>query len=633
MKFGSWKTALGTLALGALIALGTSAPAEAKGNLIVKRFLTGRLDRGQSERFTATGSRGTDNAFRDNVIMLVFTAPVSFESVNNRTVKIGIPAGGNLFIDAEGRFLRYTIKQYNNTSGSWEIKRAYKNRILFDPTDGNPFGFEANSKYTVTVPGLDEGSTKVVRSTKGNYCERTFTTSFTTTSDYLQDYKQPSIDKIYGSDATTIDLDGRSNVDSRADIVAEFSEPMLPSAFDPATTFQVYNFGQARTVTGTIRPSVDGKLFTFRPAFGYGRGPYNIRVTLSGTLTDLSGNKLAKGRVVNFVTEFDPFAPNYEEIVETFDTNSFEDTNYQNANDPATWNGGKTAGTLIGTFNSKSLDILVTVANNGDSIPFWYRQAHSQNLYSAAQMGSTPRTLSGFSWRHYIMGYATYTTYPNMTVQMGHNTSGNLNSNYTGSFSDTPVVVFNSSTYTVPTSVPEWIAGPTWTGNWAYNGKDGVVLDVNNPNGSTSQVVNYWRYNTTAQGGITKIRGYVDGAGVTWLLATTWGNDIRIHYLVDKSEAQSLWYDTDQNSPGFLDPIVTQVLPPGTVASVLFQGARENPLLPGTPDTTAVTGWTADPFNDLGGHRFVRFHVDMTSNLGTSTRPVIDEIKLPFIFF
>ncbi len=627
MKFGSWKTALGTLALGGLIALGTSAPAEAGGTLIVKRFLTGRLDRGQSEVFTATGSRGTDNAFRDNVIMLVFTAPVNFESVSNRTVKIGIPAGGGLFIDAEGKFYRYSVKQFNNTSGSWEVKREYKNRVLFDPTYNNPFGFEASTLYSVTVPGLDSGTTKVVRTPNGGYCERTFSTSFRTTTSYLQDFRQPTIEKIYGSDATTIDLDGRSNVDSRADIVAEFSEPMLPSAFDPATTFQVYNFGQNRVVSGTIRPSVDGKLFTFRPAFGYGRGPYNVRVTLSGSLTDLSGNKLAKGRVVNFVTEFDPFAPNYEELVESFDANTFEDTTYTNTYDKAAWNGKKEPGILGGTFGSKSLDIIVTNSASGDGIPLWTAQAHTQNLYSAAQMGSTPRTVSGFAWRYYSLGYPLAGSYPNMTIQMGHNTSGNLNVNYTGSFSDTPVTVFNTSTYTVLTTTPEWVLGPTWTANWAYNGKDGVVIDINNPNGGTA--VNYWRYTTAAQGGITKIRGYSGGTPS----AITWGNDIRFFFLVDKSEAQSLWYDTDQNNPGYLDPIFTQTLPPGTVASVLFQGARENPLIPNTPDPATVSAWTADPLNDLNGHRFVRFHVDMTSNLGSSTKPTIEEIKLPFIYF
>jgi hypothetical protein len=210
---------------------------------------------------------------------------------------------------------------------------------------------------------------------------------------------------------------------------------------------------------------------------------------------------------------------------------------------------------------------------------------------------------------------------------MGHNTSGGLNANYTGSFSDTPVTVANLVNYIVPTSVPEWIVGPTWTLKWAYNGRDGVVLDINNPNGGTN--VNYWRYTTAAQGGITKIRGYSGGAAS----ALTWGNDVRFYYLVDRSEAQSLWYDTDQNSPGFLDPILTQTTPPGTVASLVYQGARENPVVPNTPDLTTVSAWTSDILNDLGGFRFIRFHVDLTSNLGSSTRPTIEELKIPFIFY
>src|SRR5690349_2564653 len=100
----SWKMVAASAVLAGTAALGAGASsADAKGNLIVKRFLLGRLE-ANTNTFIATGGRGTTNAFRDNVIQFVFTAPVDFNTLNPRTVKIGVPSGPVLFIDAQGTF-------------------------------------------------------------------------------------------------------------------------------------------------------------------------------------------------------------------------------------------------------------------------------------------------------------------------------------------------------------------------------------------------------------------------------------------------------------------------------------------------------------------------------------------------
>lgn len=632
MKLRSWKTVALAATLGTLASFAGAPDADAGRGLVVKRFLLGRLE-ANTDRFIATGARGTTNAYRDNVVMIVFSAPVNFNSLDNRTVKMGIPAGGNLFLDAEGAFYRYSVKKFDPVSSTFVVKRTYRNRVIFDPTKRqepllkqNPYGFEQDSTYTVSVPGIDSGTTKVVRSVDGGMNQRTFTTTFRTTDRYLQDYQQPRILKVEGNDAPGVPLNGRSNVDSRADIIAYFSEPMLPAAFDPNTTFRVYNAGQGRFMSGTIRPSPDGMSFTFRPAFGYGRGPYNIEATLTTALTDRSGNPLDKGIVVRFTTELDIFAPNYDEVVEDFSTNIFEDTSYTATYDKASWNGKKDPGILAGVFGSKSFDITFN-NSGGHGIPWWNAQARLQLLYPAALMGATPRTISGFTWRYYLTSTPVGATYNNTTVQMGHNISGSLNTNFTGSYSDTPVICVNSASYLVPTNVPEWVLGPTFTTNWPFNGRDNAVLDINVPSGGSG--VNYWRYSTAGPGGTSMIRSY---SGTT-ATGFSWSHDVRMHYLVDRSEARSRWYDTLQRNPSWLDPIVTQTIPPGTVIATVFQGGHENPLAPGTVDNTTLSPWTTDLLNDLTGYRFIRFHTDMTSNLGTATRPTIDEFKFPFIYF
>jgi hypothetical protein len=648
MNLRFWKVVATAAVLAGMMTLADVPTAEAGGRLVVKRFLLGRLEP-NTNKFVATGARGTTNAYRDNVVMFVFSQPVNFDSVDNRTIKIGIPSGqaGELFIDADGEFYRYVLKKFDNVSQTFIQQREYRNRVIFDPTsrqaanptDVNPFGFSENTTYRVTVPGLDAGTTKVVKSRKGEFNEETFETTFRTTSSYLQDYSQPAIVAIEASDAPGIPLADRDEVDSRADIVAYFSEPMLPGSFDPDSTFIVRMLDDdttdglpftPRPLSGTIRQSPDGLSFSFRPAFGYGRGPASIEVELTGDLTDRSANVVTKGAVIAFTSELDPLAPNFNELTEEFTDNVYEDTTYQATYVLGDWNVQKNPGVLAGIFGNL-VTTIITASNSGNAIPWWYTQAHSQHLYSAtsSEIGTTPRTISGFMWRYYYGTAAASASYSAITIQMGHNTSGSLASTWASSYSDTPVTTYPKGTYNIPTSDVDWITGPKFTTNFSFNGKDNVVLEIDNPNGCSPTVYNYWRH-TSNSGGTTHVRQY-SGTGTIYLL--TWKFDTKFFYLVDRSEAQSHWYDTGVLTPNWLDPIIVQSIPPGTSALITFQGAHEDGQNPGTPDETGVTAWTTDPVSDLRGFRFIRFHADMTSNIGAQTKPIIESIKLPFIYY
>jgi len=651
-----WKMAAAAAVLAGSAALGAPG-AEAKGDLVVKRFLLGRLE-ANTDKFIATGGRGTTNAFRDNVIMFVFTAPVvpasgliDPQNVSSRTIRIGIPSGPGLFIDADGEFYGYAVKEFDNVSASYVVRRTYRNRVIFDPTarmaddptDKNPYGLLDNSLYSVTVPGVNTGETKIIKSVDGRPNKVTFTTTFKTTASYLQDYKQPSIAKIEGIDAPNIPLDGRTNVDSRADIVAFFSEPMLPSTFDPSTSFRVFNASVGKVVTGTIRAAPDGLSFTYRPAFGYGRGPSNITVTLTTAITDRSGNNLDKGLSVNFVSEFDAFAPSYQELLEDYVNNTYEDRTFTLAstdNGRAVWNGavgqppvtvpGTPPGSLQASYGTGTRELNFN-STNWVSPPYYSSYAHTQGLFTAAQMGKTARTIVGHNW-HLHSGFTLATgTFVSTTVKMGHNTSGTLSAtyNFAAAFSDTAVTNVNSANYTVTNAMNNggWITGPTYTTNWPYNGVDNIVLDVNLPN--SGGPYEHCFYGPTGNAGV-EVMTVTGGGNLTFSGNTL---DMRFLYLVDKCEAQSKWYDTNVPSPAYLAPIVLQSKPAGTVIILRFQGARPDPIVPGQVDVNSFSAWTTDPQADLSGFRYIRWNAEMQSNLTSGTKPQIDALTMPFVYF
>jgi hypothetical protein len=189
----SWRKATTAVVLGLTAALGAGAPrAEARGTLVLKRFLVGHLE-ANTHNFFATGGRGTTEAFRDNVLMFVFTAPLDLDTLDDRTVQIGIPTGPGLRIRAEGTFYGYSVNEFDPISGAYVTKRTYRNRVLFDPTSRyeadifrNPAGFRADSTYTVAIPGVDKGALKTVKSADGTPLRATFTTTFATTDKFAQ---------------------------------------------------------------------------------------------------------------------------------------------------------------------------------------------------------------------------------------------------------------------------------------------------------------------------------------------------------------------------------------------------------------------------------------------------------------
>jgi Big-like domain-containing protein len=605
-----------------------------------------------------TGASGTTNAYRNNRLRFTFSEEVDASSVSDRTIQIGIPSGTSLFLTAKGRF---------ETDG---------NVVIFDPRvtvigEPHPFGFEADSVYSVTVKGLPE--TKTIQSPGGDQVMSTFTTSFTTTDLYLPDHDQPEITVISppALDANQVahllgqtpeerniendasrDLDGLGQpiigtgvweqvwVPSSGDVVLEFSEAVNPATFDPDMSFMVTNTDRGREVLGVFRYSDDAKTVTFRPTFGFGRGPYVIRVDVTVDLTDLAGNPIANPQQWFFLSEYDPTAVNEGVMEEYFDDNLYEDTNFTppGAEGIADWNPVTAPGTLASTFGNTSTTVPTPSApfGSGNCIPMGgggtWDSYWGQLWYSSAAVGSAG-TISGYKYFMYSNSSSSGLVYKGLTVTIGHAkgtscpfATNNLRASH---FTGTPVTAINNhpswTLPSIPTGTP--IPFPKFTGSFGYNGTSNLIVDICKDSASFNT---YW---SVASGNQNGARAYgtpktgttTMGTGVPYMMQCV------IDFRTEDSMAQSMWFKMDSQDPIFLDPIINPTeQPAGTETAVMFEGAVGDGN--GQVDPTSATGYV-DDVEDLDGHEYLRFRAAFTANLGTGVGPKLEDIVIPYIFF
>jgi len=582
------------------------------------------------------GGDGTTNAYRDSKILFVFNVPVDFNSVDNRTIRIGIPTGNNLLVEAQGRFEPVAKEP------SWVLfNPTYKTSYDPDYPDNepdNPFGLDGNAVYSVIVPSIED-TNRYLENQKGDPIVKRYDAQFATSNDYIQTFTQPDL-------VETNPLNGAIEVDARADVDITFSEPMKPSSFQLGNTVIVRNTDTGRDVLGTLRFSADAKTVSFRPVFGYGPGPYDIFVRVKTDVTNLSGNHIPKEVRIQFRTERDDTVPTLIDIREPFDDNNFEDTLFVASEPRADWNKGATSGYLAGLYATGTTTHKTTTTY---LYPPWdWGQnfaGRTQTLWKASEVSSSPRTLTGFAWYYQASGSAATVT--NLTINLGHHEPGpnGLNpvtTNFTSNFKDNPVtVVANLASYTIPlnTGTGSWLAGPTFTTNFKHNGADDllfelyVTTDTMGLRPLPSVISGAWgfRYGTYMRTVWTQPSWWAGGATSTFNYAF----DIRWYWLISSAEAQSLFYDTGVKSPTFLatliDPSISDQ-PAGTSTTIFYQGAPDDPDNPNNPDPINTSQWIED-LEKLSGFRYIRFNVLMYSNLSTGQAPAYDTLTFPFYFF
>jgi len=572
-----------------------------------------------------TGGTGTTNAYRNNRLEFTFSAPLDESTVNDRTIQIGIPSGTNLFLTTPGTF---------SVDG---------NRVYFDPTrtatGPRPFGLEPNSTYSVSVFGVPDP--KTITSVEGKPVLSTFTTTFVTTDLYLPDLDQPRILSIYPAAQSDIPADRFSPeaqdiwVKSGDDVIVEFSEAMNPATFDQETSFVVINMDRNREVFGTFLFNDDATRVSLRPTFGFGRGPYLIRVSLTTDLTDLAGNAIANPQSWEFLTEFDETAINEGLVEEYFDDNSAEDTAFvpPGAQGIAAWNPATDPGKLASTFGTRTITMPCAPGGSSNWIPLgassWV-SCRFQCWYRPTELGNAG-TISGLSF----FAGSTFTqgaVLTNFIVKAGHTnttlTPGTFDNNFTVG---APITMLNGVTYTMPSNMVynSPAAFPPLEKSFGFNGTNNLVIDLGKAsvtgNGSTwscrsgfdSNVRRIW--NTSQSSGSSN--GSDTGYTYPWVVS----------FRTEDSMAQSLWFRTESQDPVYLDPIVAPTeQPAGTETMIEYQGAADDGN--DNPDPGTYSSFVESP-TVLEGSEYIRFRATFKANLGSGQGPKIEEIVIPYLFF
>jgi hypothetical protein len=701
----------GGLAIGGFAAAHGLAEAR-QGPVVVVRFLLGYYD--AAGRFVPTAGRNATNVDRNAIVMFQFSGPidtgpdtraslaltiaeqaelavlqardpefdpeangyepgviprrqsddraafyVATGSVSTTSVVIASPQTGGALSAAPGQF----FKPLRGKSGD----RIIPNRLLFNPRyavatfnhpqqiDHNPQGLDAATLYEVYIDG---GSNPVhpfelLRNLDGSGLAVPFSTTFTTTNRYVQDFSRPHV-------KTTSPTDGTANVASDADIDLSFDEPMDIASFvaprfqgdDQWTVVARYTDNPINTtfkgrnllLQVRIKPQTGGNVVQLRPLQGFGKGPSEIEVIVRNGVTDLSGNNIIRQLQFTFKSAFNANADQAAFIEETFATSGKRDTTFgvgsnlpSGDNVLASWNGSQ-PGFLAGVVTDTPFVVASKAQAIGTGVNLFGVAALAvQNLYTSVDMGNRPRTITSFAWRATVFNGVTY---PNTTIQMGHANDLVQAAGFPGSattstgpsitfYRDVPVVVVPTVTYaTVGQLSANYVAGPKFAKNFNFDGTNYVILDITH--GGNGTVNDRWQVDAA----------YALQTCIFANFSTTpstngtnrWYFDTKFTYLTPGAEAQSLFYDLARDDARVLSQqIVPTNQPTGTSVTFVWQGAKSDTTTPTIPDMTTLTPWLSD-VRELSTYRYIRFRATLANNLTQKIAPSLDTITLPFTY-
>jgi hypothetical protein len=290
----------------------------------------------------------------------------------------------------------------------------------------------------------------------------------------------------------------------------------------------------------------------------------------------------------------------------------------------------------------------------GPALPALSLGRRRMNLYRQAELG-TAGTVIRTAWGPDSDALFA-STYPRVIVKMGHKIAGTSFS--IGSFDsqfdvDGFVVLADVDAYKVPqaadvngdnikqTGYFDW---PELDRFFDYNGTDDLILDVEAEEGTTWQ---QFRTFVAASGGppcdCRFVACIVNTSIGLRLMDTVFGGDtpnppnsagfpnplnavdvMQFEIATLLSIGQSLYYDTNEEDPTYLTPIIVPVVQAGGSTIVMRYSASADGLLEDVPFTTNISA--------SNGFRFLRFQAEMRSNIATGLRPRIAKMDIPFTF-
>ncbi len=611
-----------------------------------------------------TADRRT-NWERNKAVEFHFSSPLSKASIKPGIIEKAIQIGT---VTANGRIPAKGCFQFLREGG-----KDVRNVVVFVPTrsdcdpevlgcDDIPFGLSPFTTYEITIPDATT-SKKILQNTAGKPIVEPYDTRFTTGEDYLKEIVQPRFVGVDGAGALGFNpprfISGEVPYD--AQILIAFDETMDPATLDLGANVLVKNEtlsllqNQTVLVPGTFTTDLCGKTWRFRPAFSYGGAGYDIAVTLTNGLKDLSGNPLANPQTVRFRTEVKAGIPTVQIISESFDTQARLDV----ANTSADWGIGTVGVLQGGVVTTTTVDIALSGVQYPTGVRTRVRDhpfaksgssgvGHDQWIFTQAEVGAAGAvTQIGWGPSSNLI-YAS--DHSKVKVTLGHVSGEAVSTNFANNFDvGTPVKVSDSS-YAIPSSYSTGIDPPCVTdscaaGYWPfapvtnffeYNGKNNLLLDVDATPGTNYQIT---RIFFGPVGFPTRHVFAGTGVATATIPPEPVVPDTRFVKKRRTTIATSLFYDSGQSNPNYSTPIISPAVQTGgTTAAVVFEGADGILFpIPGNPnnvipDPSSFTGYVSN-IDQLDGKRFVRIQVTFTANVTTGQVPQINSISIPYITF
>lgn len=644
------------------------------------------------------------DVYRNQMIEMRFSAPIAPETLSERTVRVltgpnlQTPVTGALILDGEKVY-------FDPTRTQAQVDRSGPNSEM-----DHPFGFEALTNHQIYVPAPPV--LKTLTNLAGDPIREEYFTSFRTGEDYIPELVQPKYVGADGSGAlsfspppgpgSVIDpFDGVTEVPYDAHIFLTFSEPINPETMDPSKSVLVYNLDEKEPVTGgnlrvsgTLRPSTDGKTFEFVPSFSFGPGvikkdafgrwlredgtliprdpntgeyledPYVIRgykmeVQLTQDIQDLAGNPLEAPVVKRFRTEKAPSARLTSVITESFDNRFYCDT----LNTTAEWDtktdgrlqgGDITTATIIimytpdgvnsqrgGSGNNAfpPIDYPLVSEQGNQACPAWPDGCRVQASYKQADLGTAGAITQVFWGPSSNALFAA--THPNIKMRLGHtkDTEGVIGSVFDDNFLGGAPLPNYDGLYDIPQRADIDPQNPQ-RGFWPYpelstpfeyNGEKGFLLDLQVQPANDCQLLRYWYHGTGAA-----FPGYPGIRNLVATKTTAESDDFT-------GGGQPLVYDLElikkRRTTVAQSRFYNTFTPAPDYGSPILSpssqpgGATYTIEWQGASDQadpSTYTPWAAT-IDIADEKQYIRFRVTLVSNLNSNTLARFDEIRIPFI--
>ncbi len=660
---------------------------------------------------------GESSVPRNRVIRMIFNTDVLPESVTDQSVIIR--TGGTFQTRPVGTFLiSANVIEFDPTvtqaGGSNAIGFEAGAQVLIEipllvPNDNRPL--------TNFIQNI-EGNAIALTLTGGSTTSAFETNVFTTGSGW--DDPIPGPPGVLGLEFTP-GPNGVGQVPSSAAVTIVFSEPINPGSVILGENIFLTNNTPTSPLFRQDVPSVtffDGSLTraTFLPVFGFGQGPFNVLVNFIDPLDptkftpnalprDLAGNPVQNFTFFQtFDTQFDPNTVNTGLVIEDYDTNGRRDPSGTDAvwSDDATFPFSLVAQPISTRLATAGVQAIVfqgganSDLNNPNTAPVGSPPAgvpdprvgeedycpnanpllgpdvpigppnpptsdgrRQLNLYRQGEIGGNGTIIcSGWGPE----SDATFaTTYPNVSVRIGHKQPGTSFAN--GLMSDQFdvngfVTVVNSTTYSVPQSAEinggllndgfeEW---PDFDTFFDYDGMSDLIIDVEAEEGGTFQTNRTFlgvsqlsggptcSCNTIFMGscnqntamGLRRADGIFGSDSLVPAPSAAVSNPspavtiMQFELAKIRSDALSRYYDTGVTEPDYLSPIIAPIVQDGGAAVEFMWAGSADGIVDDVPFTSDI--------NALDGFRFIRYSVILRSNFFTGARAVVFRLEVPFTF-